>query len=123
MPPRLDSDLLGAALIGYQEKLKEIDSRIADVRRRLGEGLKITGADAAPPVRKKRRLSREGRARIIAATKKRWAAVRQAKADAAAKPAGKAAAKKVVKRKAAKKARAVKRNPAPSPAAPPPAEI
>src|ERR1035441_5335599 len=49
-------------------------------------------AAAAPPVPaqaagKKRRLSPEGRARIIAATKRRWAALRKAKAKTAAKSA------------------------------------
>jgi hypothetical protein len=38
---------------------------------------------AAAPAARKRRLSPEGRARIIAATRKRWAAVRKAKAEAA----------------------------------------
>jgi hypothetical protein len=56
--------------------------------------------------RKKRRLSPEGRARIIAATKRRWAAVRAAKQaeNAAAKNT---ATKKTAKRTAAKRPRKV----------------
>ena len=41
----------------------------------------------AKTARKKRRLTPEGRARIIAATKKRWAALRKARAKAAGKVA------------------------------------
>ena len=50
-------------------------------------------------------LSAEGRARIIAATKKRWAAFR--KAQQTPKAAPKAAAKKAAKRVAAKAPEAV----------------
>jgi hypothetical protein len=61
-------------------------------------------AHAEPPAPKeapkpKRRMSKEGLARIVAATKKRWAAVRAAKAQQQ-----KAAAKKTAKRKTVKKA-------------------
>ena len=62
----------------------------------------------APPTPKapkpKRRISKEGMARIIAATKKRWR-LQKAAAKAAAKKAApkKAAVKKVVAKKAAKK--------------------
>jgi hypothetical protein len=60
-------------------------------------------ADAEPSAPKetpkpKRRISKEGMARIVAATKKRWAAVRAAKAQQQ-----KAAAKKTAKNKAAKR--------------------
>jgi len=51
----------------------------------------------------KRRISKEGMARIIAATKKRWAAVRAAKAQGAAKKAA-PAKKKVAAQKAPAKA-------------------
>jgi hypothetical protein len=62
---------------------------------------KIKG-DSEPPApaeapQAKRKMSKEGLARIIAATKKRWAAVRAAKAQqekaAAKKPAKKTATK------------------------------
>ena len=75
-----DPDFLRAAIVGYQEKLKQADARIADLRQRLDGGAPTPAA--APPFRKKRRLSRKARANIVAAQTKRWAAFRKAKAGA-----------------------------------------
>jgi hypothetical protein len=66
---------------------------------------KAAAATLAPAkaARKKRDLSPEGRARIVAATKRRWAAVRKAKAagkSAAPEKATPAAAKPGLKRAA-----------------------
>jgi hypothetical protein len=86
--------MLYAANFGYQQKRQEIDARMADLRQRLGgspapaawaAARKAESAVAAAPApaktaKQKRRLSPEGRERIIAATKKRWAVVRKAKA-------------------------------------------
>ena len=84
MPTSPDTEFLAAALAGYQCKRAEIDARIADLRNRIAAYSAAPAAKpAAAPAKKKRRLSPEGRARIIAATKKRWAAVRKAKAAAA----------------------------------------
>jgi hypothetical protein len=83
MPISPDNDLLAAALVGYQRKLTEIDVCIAGLRERIAAHSPASSAKpTAAPAKKKRRLSPEGRARIIAATKKRWAAVRKAKAAA-----------------------------------------
>jgi hypothetical protein len=59
-------------------------------------------ADVEPPAPKeapkpKRRISKEGLARIVAATKKRWAAVRVAKAQQQKAAAKKSATKKAKK--------------------------
>jgi hypothetical protein len=80
-----DRDILAAALIGYRQKRAELDAAIADLRRRLDGGAPVAAAAQPKPAKKKRHLSPEGRARIIAATKKRWAALRRAKAKAAKK--------------------------------------
>ena len=83
MPISPDTDLLAAALVGYQRRLTEIDVRMADLRQRIAAHSPAPSVKpTAAPAKKKRRLSPEGRARIIAATKKRWAAVRKAKAAA-----------------------------------------
>jgi hypothetical protein len=82
MPLTVNADLLSAALAGYRKKLQEIDARMADLRERIGGGVPAAAAPATGPIAKKRRLSPAGRARIIAATRKRWAAVRKAKAMA-----------------------------------------
>jgi hypothetical protein len=60
-------------LIGFEAQRAEIEQKIADSRLRLG------GSQAAAPRRPRRVLSPEGRARIIAATKRRWAKARRAK--------------------------------------------
>ena len=52
----------------------------------------LKNAQAAPP-KPKRKLSAAGRRAIIEATKKRWAAIRAAKAKAARKPKASKAAK------------------------------
>jgi len=86
-PLTVDTDFLSAALVGYQRRLEEIDARMADLRKRIGAGAPAAAISTAGPVPKKRRFSPKGRARIIAAVRKRWAAVRKAKAEAAMKVA------------------------------------
>jgi hypothetical protein len=79
-----DPDLLAAALIGYQEKRKDIEARMSELRARIG------GQPAsAPPAEAgatKRTVSPAARRRMAAAQKKRWAAIRNAKAEVAAAP-------------------------------------
>ena len=90
-----------AALIGLQQKQAEVEERIAELKKRLGQP--AAEAPAAAPVRKRRRLSRAARKRIAEATKKRWAEFRAKKAKAASKRATKKAA--APKRAAASKAK------------------
>ena len=75
-----DPGILQAALLGYQQQLEEINGKIADLRRRLGNK-GTTPAPAGPAPRsspKKHRISAEGRARIAAAQRRRWAAAKKA---------------------------------------------
>jgi hypothetical protein len=105
MPKTPDNDLLEAALLGYQQMLKETETRIAELRRLLhGTPAPTPAADAAP-VARKRKLSAKGRANIIAALKKRWAAKKAAVAPAPAKPAARKTAVKKAARKAPAKAK------------------
>jgi hypothetical protein len=90
-PPKLSNDVLAAALVGLEEQRKRVESQIAEVRALMGKRgpgrppgsarSESASAAAAPAkkARKKRRLSPEGRAKIIAAIKKRWAAAKAAK--------------------------------------------
>ena len=66
-------ELLEYALVGFEARRAEIKHKIADIRLRLG------GSRDVVPAPKRRVLSPEGRARIIAATKRRWAKARRAK--------------------------------------------
>jgi hypothetical protein len=70
---RLDNTLLEAALLGYQAEQKRIQAAIAELQKRIGGG-KPPKPKSQPAVRKKHRISAEGRARIAAAQRKRWAA-------------------------------------------------
>jgi hypothetical protein len=79
----LDKATLEAALMGYQQHLRQIEAKMADLRRMLGH----TNSSAAPAgkrgrkaaVRKqKHRMSPEGRARIAAAQRARWAKAKKA---------------------------------------------
>jgi len=79
----LDKATLEAALMGYQQHLRQIEAKMADLRRMLGN----TNSSAAPAgkrgrkaaVRKqKHRMSPEGRARIAAAQRARWAKAKKA---------------------------------------------
>ena len=105
-------------------RLPASDREIKDPHRRpqlrIGGAAPVAAAPTAAPAEKKRRLSAEGRARIVAASRKRWAAVRQAKAEAAARPrsprsprrrAAKAAAKRPLRPPNRLRRRAPRRRP------------
>ena len=81
-PMNVDSALLQAALVGYENKLARINEAIAEIRRSLGQtaGEAADAAPAAPaPRRRRRKLSSAARARISAAQKKRWAVYKKSK--------------------------------------------
>ena len=78
----LTQDLLNAALVGLEAQKQRIEGHIAEVRALLGKrgpgrppatAQVSASTETKPRKRRKRKLSPEGRARIIAATKKRWA--------------------------------------------------
>ena len=77
-----DSRILEAALIGLQHQLTQVDTKIADIRRKLGiRAPRVISPIAEPkPDRNKRKLSAAARKRISEATRKRWAAYRRKKA-------------------------------------------
>jgi hypothetical protein len=129
MPQTPDPDFLGAALLGYQEILKQIESRITELRQKLNMSAPEPRAVAVAPATGERRLSPAGRVNIVAALKKRWAAAKKAKVAASqpAKPkpsaqkdkgpqqaptrAGRKATARAVKRTAAPTRAARKRGP------------
>lgn len=111
-PNIADTQLLQAALVGYERQKEVLEERIAEIRRELvgdgGRSVAVGGTlnrgmsaegrarvaaaqrkrwaalkkTSATPVKAKRKMSAAGRKRIIAATRKRWAAWRAAKAAA-----------------------------------------
>jgi hypothetical protein len=63
-----NAELLKAALIGYEQQKAVMEERIAELRRELGE---------AGEEKPKRGMSADGRARVAAAQRKRWAALKK----------------------------------------------
>jgi hypothetical protein len=101
MSLQLDSGTLQAALAGYQQQLEHIEAKMAEVRRQLRAGAatakSAASAKTAPATAarrpRKHRMSAEGRARIAAAQRARWAKVKGAKVkDASVKGAPKTSA-------------------------------
>ncbi len=75
MRTELDAGLMGAALVGYQSRLDEVNAKIKELREQLA-GLTAPAADRSEPPQK-HYLSAEGRARIAAAQRRRWAKARE----------------------------------------------
>jgi hypothetical protein len=85
MSQQLDHGTLQAALLGYQHQLEHIEAKMAELRRQLGGTHKAASTAAKPAAGpRKHRMSAEGRARIAAAQRARWAKVKKAKKGAVA---------------------------------------
>jgi hypothetical protein len=78
----LDRETLEAALIGFEHQKAAIDTKIAQLKARLGGHVVavVTGAKKG-----RRKFSAETRAKMAAAQQKRWAAKQQAEAPKATK--------------------------------------
>ena len=77
--PKLTTEILNAAIDGYEAQKARIDTQIAELRAMLSGGATQPTAASEPRTRKNRRLSAAGRKRIAEAARKRWAAVKAAK--------------------------------------------
>jgi hypothetical protein len=97
--PKQDTELLEAALIGFQHKRDQLEQKIADLRSQIGgnsaSGPAPAAATPGASATKKRTMSASARKRIALAQRKRWAAY---KAEHGAKPAAapKAQKKRVI---------------------------
>jgi hypothetical protein len=78
MAQKMDPGTLAAALMGYRSQLEDVDRRIRELRARLG-GRAVPASGSEKPVRK-HLISPAGRARIAAAQRRRWAAMKKANA-------------------------------------------
>jgi len=82
MAVHLDRPTLEAALVGYQRQLEDIQGKISELRRRLGGRAPAAAAPSAAPRparRRRHKMSAEGRARIAAAQRARWAKFKKKK--------------------------------------------
>jgi hypothetical protein len=119
MPTKLTTEILTAAIDGFEIQKARIDAQIAEIRQLL-EGSPAPIAVASEPASastspKRRKMSKAGRAAIAEAQRKRWADSKKQPAAAAPKPKRKlsAAGRKAIiaatkKRWAAKRAEAAK---------------
>ncbi len=69
--PKIDSEVLRAALIGYSHQRQTIEEKIAELERQLGGRTPKAAVSSDGATRK---MSASARRRIAAAQKKRWAA-------------------------------------------------
>jgi hypothetical protein len=70
MPTKLNSEILAAAIAGFEEQKKRLNAQIAELRQMLNP----SATDGTAPATKRRRpMSAAARARIAAAQRKRWA--------------------------------------------------
>jgi hypothetical protein len=114
MPTKLTPDIITAAILGFEEQKRQIDSKISEMKALLSGSPTETEATPEPPKGKRRTMSAAARARISAAQRKRWAASKKtSEPAAAAKPkrklsaAGRAAIVAATKKRwALKKAKA-----------------
>jgi hypothetical protein len=74
----LDKSLLQAALVGYQLQYDVISARVAEIKRRLGSGSKVTPTRDQPTIKRGRTLSAAAKKSISDAQKQRWAEYRKA---------------------------------------------
>jgi hypothetical protein len=122
---KLTPEIITAAILGFEEQKRHIDSKIAELRAMLPAGPSETAATPEAPARKRRKFSAAARRRMREAQQRRWASIRgESKPAAPATPvapkpkrklskAGKAAIVAALKNRwAAKKAEAAKSKPA-----------
>ena len=96
--PKVDATILEMAIVGYQSEVEKISAKIADIKAQLGQrgpgrpkatlaAASATGTDHTG-LQKRRTISKAGRARIAAAQRARWAALKKQRAQPAtpAKP-------------------------------------
>jgi hypothetical protein len=108
---KLTNAILHAAIEGFESQKRAIDEQIAEVRQMLDGNRAEPASASKPQTRRRRKMSAAGRANIVAALKKRWAAKKivsepvTTKSKRKLSPAGKAAIVAALKRRwAAKKA-------------------
>ena len=73
MATKLRTEIIAAAIAGFEEQKKRLNAHIAELRQMLSP--RTSNNTAPAPV--KRRMSAVARARIAAAQRKRWAAARE----------------------------------------------
>jgi hypothetical protein len=81
MPTRLTNEIITAAILGFEEQKRHLDSRIRELRSMRSGGADEPEATPEPPARK-RRMSAAGRRAMAEAMRKRWAEAKKVTAPA-----------------------------------------
>ena len=74
-----EEELLQYALIGYQQRRDEVDAAMRDIRGRIDLAATDHHVTSRSAALRRRQLSPEGRAAIVAGVKRRWARLRREK--------------------------------------------
>lgn len=75
---KLTPEIINAAILGFEQQKRQIDTKIAELRAMLPGGSTQTAATPEPTKRKRRKMSAAGRKAIAEAQRKRWAASKKA---------------------------------------------
>jgi hypothetical protein len=73
MPTKLNTEIVAAAIAGFEEQKKRLNAQIAELRQMLNP----IATDGSAPTPVGRRMSAAARSRIAAAQRKRWTAARK----------------------------------------------
>src|SRR5262245_14598153 len=73
MPQPLTSEIINAAIVGFEQRKVRIDAQIAALRAMLPGGISAAAITPDGSPRRRRKLSAAARARIEEAQRKRWA--------------------------------------------------
>ena len=73
MPTKLNHEVIAAAILGFEEQKRHIDSQISELRAMLSGGPAESATTPEPTKRKGRKMSAAGRKAIAEAQRKRWA--------------------------------------------------
>src|ERR1017187_7092350 len=76
MPTKLTPEIITAAILGFEEQKRHIDTQIAGLRAVLTGGPTEPSATPEPPQRKRKRFSAASRRKMAMAQKARWAKIR-----------------------------------------------
>ena len=76
--PKLTTEIIAAAIDGYELQKTRIDAKIAGLRALLSGGPAEAAATPERPKRKRRKISAAGRKAIAEAQRKRWATSKKA---------------------------------------------
>jgi hypothetical protein len=72
--PKLTTEIINAAILGFEQQKLRIDAQISELRAMLTGGSAAPVSTTEPPRGKRRKMSAAGRKAIAEAQRKRWAA-------------------------------------------------